>query len=405
MVLYAALVSVLSRQVLLSRISTDRPEVLLLVVLMVEGSLSGGWCPNRAPERQGRHPADQAGHVMATVSAATHRAGPDGSVGHRDGGLQQRQQVDVQPCRQRTSAGRRARLRPDYGTLCAVHLTRRQLLLLGAGVGAGAVLGVAATDDGLKLFDRLNPPHGVVPDGPTGPVVRGLLQSRARGRETRWAVAYPPGAEPDAALPVALVLHGRSGDSSQAFRSHALHRFLADAVRTGTPPFAMAAVDGGDHTYWHRRADGDDPQAMLLEDFLPLLAQRGLRTERFGLTGWSMGGYGALLLASRVPERVKAVAVDAAALWRRAADTPTGAFDGVEDFAAHDVLGHLDRLRGLPLRVGCGASDPFNATSRALVSALPQAERAFPRGGHEIGCWNLLRPGDVRFLGHHLAAS
>lgn len=287
----------------------------------------------------------------------------------------------------------------------AMHLTRRQLLLLGAGVGASAVVGVASTDEGTQLVDRLNPPRGAVPDGPTGPVVRGVLQSRARGREVRWAVAYPPGSLPGAALPVALVLHGRSGDSGQAFGSHALHHFLADAVRTGTPPFALASIDGGDHTYWHRRADGDDPQAMLLEEFLPLLKQRGLSTEHFGLTGWSMGGYGALLLASRSPERVKAVAVDAAALWRRAAATAPGAFDNAADFAGHDVLGQLERLQGLPLRVGCGHSDPFIATNRALVKALPQTEHAFPRGGHNTRCWNLLRPGDMRFLGRHLSAT
>ncbi|MGB8649118.1 MAG: alpha/beta hydrolase-fold protein [Mycobacteriales bacterium] len=286
-----------------------------------------------------------------------------------------------------------------------MHLTRRQLLLLGAGVGASAVVGVGATDEGAKLVDRLNPPQGAVPDGRTGPVARGVLQSRARGRDVRWAVAYPPGSQPGADLPVALVLHGRSGDSGQAFGSHALHRFLADAVRAGTPPFALASVDGGDHTYWHRRADRDDPQAMLLEEFLPLLQQRGLSTERFGATGWSMGGYGALLLASRVPDRVKAVAVDAAALWRRAADTAPGAFDGPKDFARNDVLGHLERLQGLPLRVGCGRSDPFVATNRALVAALPRTEHAFPRGGHTTGCWNLLRPGDMRFLGRHLATT
>ena len=285
-----------------------------------------------------------------------------------------------------------------------MHLSRRQLLLLGAGVGGSAVVGIAATDEGAKLVDRLDPPHGAVPKGTTGPIVRGVLQSRARGRAVRWAVAYPPGVEPGAALSVALVLHGRSGDSGQAFRSHALQHFLAAGVRAGTPPFAMASVDGGKDTYWHRRADGDDPQAMLLEEFLPLLQERGLKTERFGLTGWSMGGYGALLLASRVPGRVKAVAVDAAALWRRAADTAPGAFDGPQDFAEHDVLGHLDRLQGVPLRVGCGRSDPFIATNRYLVRALPQTEQAFPRGGHNTGCWNLLRPGDVRFLGRHLAS-
>ncbi|MGZ6740750.1 MAG: alpha/beta hydrolase-fold protein, partial [Nocardioides sp.] len=129
-----------------------------------------------------------------------------------------------------------------------------------------------------------------------------------------------------------------------------------------------------------------------------------LRTERFGLTGWSMGGYGALLLASRVPERVGAVAVDAAALWHTAAQTAPGAFDGQEDFARHDVLGHLDALRSVPLRVGCGRSDPFVAANRDLVASLPEAERSFPPGGHDVGCWDQLRPGDVRFLGRHLTA-
>lgn len=283
-----------------------------------------------------------------------------------------------------------------------MRLTRRQLLLLGAGAAGTAVVGAAASGEGAVIEDRLLPPHGAVPAGPTGPVVRGALQSRARGREVRWAVAYPPGSEPGASLPVALVLHGRSGDSSEAFGSQGLHRFLGAAVRAGTPPFALAAVDGGDHTYWHRRADGDDPQAMLLDELLPLLARRGLRTDRFGLTGWSMGGYGALLLASTVPHRVAAVAVDAAALWRRAEDSAPGAFDGPDDFARHDVLGHLDRLRDVPLRVGCGRSDPFVATNRALVAALPRTERAFPRGGHDVGCWDQLRPADLRFLGRHL---
>jgi enterochelin esterase-like enzyme len=205
-------------------------------------------------------------------------------------------------------------------------------------------------------------------------------------------------------LPVALVLHGRGGGAADAFGSHALHRFLAAAVREGTPPFALAAVDGGDHTYWHRRAEGDDPQAMLLEELLPLLGERGLRTDAIGLTGWSMGGYGALLLAETVPERVRAVAVDASALWRRAGETADGAFDDAADFDAHDVLAHTDRLRGVALRVGCGRSDPFIAANHALVDAVPDAEATFPHGAHDLGCWSLLRPGDMRFLGRNLAA-
>ncbi|HEY3437226.1 MAG TPA: hypothetical protein VGK35_06020, partial [Actinotalea sp.] len=81
-----------------------------------------------------------------------------------------------------------------------------------------------------------------------------------------------------------------------------------------------------------------------------------------------------------------------------------GAFDDAADFDAHDVLAHTDRLRGVALRVGCGRSDPFIAANHALVDAVPDAEATFPHGAHDLGCWSLLRPGDMRFLGRNLAA-
>ncbi len=49
-----------------------------------------------------------------------------------------------------------------------------------------------------------------------------------------------------------------------------LDRFLAAGVRAGLPPLAIASVDGGT-TYWHRRQDGEDAGAMVLEEFVPLL--------------------------------------------------------------------------------------------------------------------------------------
>ena len=66
-------------------------------------------------------------------------------------------------------------------------------------------------------------------------------------------------------------------------------------------------VDGGD-TYWHRRADGDDPVGMIIHEVLPRLATAGLRTGRIGISGDSMGGYGALLLAEGLAERLAGAA-------------------------------------------------------------------------------------------------
>jgi len=281
-------------------------------------------------------------------------------------------------------------------------LTRRRFLIA-AGGGATAAAAGGAFYERRRIEDALDPPHGRVPGGPTGPRRTGTFLSRARRRTVRWEVAWPPGSQPGDQLPVALVLHGRGDDSRSAFTSQGLQHFLGAAVRAGTPPFALAAIDGGDHTFWHARADGDDPQTMLTAEFLPLLARMGLRTDRFGMTGWSMGGYGALLIATRLPGRVVAVATDAAALWQQFAATAQGAFDSQADFARNDIFARTDRLSAIALRLSCGRSDPFVGANRALLAALPSAQHAFPRGGHTVGCWNTMRPADMTFLGRHLA--
>ncbi|ONI78449.1 hypothetical protein BWI15_00810 [Kribbella sp. ALI-6-A] len=58
-------------------------------------------------------------------------------------------------------------------------------------------------------------------------------------------------------------------------------------VRSGTPAFALATVDGGRDSYWHRRSTGDDPQQLVVAELFPLLAKRGLRTDRYGVLEWA----------------------------------------------------------------------------------------------------------------------
>ena len=150
-------------------------------------------------------------------------------------------------------------------------MNRRAFLL------ASAALGLAACSAELPAD---------VPDVSTGPSASGSFASRFRdGAETGWTVAYPPGSALDARLPVAVVLHGRGGDHRKAFDDLHLDRFLAQ----GRHRFALASVDGGDHDYWHPRRDSDTA-AMVTREFLPLLAGRGLQTQRIGFLGWSMGG-------------------------------------------------------------------------------------------------------------------
>lgn len=284
-------------------------------------------------------------------------------------------------------------------------VSRRSLLLGGGATVAAGAIGYAAEGQRIRRALHVAPssPHEV-PDVATGQVLSGSFRSTAMQTTTGWSICYPHGYAPGSRLPVLLELHGRGDDHRDPFVSHRLDSFLSAAVRAGTPPYAIVSVDGGTHTYWHRRRSGEDPQAMILTELLPLLAAHGLRITRLALGGWSMGGYGALLLAQRLgPSVVAAVAVDSPALWKRYGDTAGGAFDDSADFRGHDVLAASGRLAGIPLRVSCGSADPFLPGVLALLAAIPTAERDVAPGGHDVAWWKHAAPQQLAFVGKHLA--
>ena len=201
-----------------------------------------------------------------------------------------------------------------------------------------------------------------VPDVEAGTLVSGTFTSAARaGAEVGWSIAYPPGSAEGDRLPVCVAMHGRGRDHRWAFDQLSLQYVLADAVGRGdSPPFAIASVDGGDSTNWHRRADGDDPPAMVTGELLAMLAGRDLDTARVGLWGWSLGGFGALLLASTMgADRVAVVAASSPAVWATFAASQPGTFDDEADFTANDLFDRTTELEGIPLRIDCGTDDPF----------------------------------------------
>jgi S-formylglutathione hydrolase FrmB len=234
----------------------------------------------------------------------------------------------------------------------------------------------------------------------------GKFRSAARkGTTVSYEILLPPGHPDPAGLPVCLALHGRTGNHRTAVSGLHLDRALASVVKTGSAPFAIVAMDGGDHTYWHRRADGDDPQAMLTDELLPRLGAMGMRTSRFAVIGWSMGGYGALLLAETLGRsRVAFAAADAPALWLHPGDSAPGAFDDAEDFRRHDVFAGRDRLAGIPVRVVCGRSDPFLVATKAFVADVPDLAGAdYPAGGHDDKVWSATAVDQLRPMAAALA--
>lgn len=292
------------------------------------------------------------------------------------------------------------------------RISRRTLLLGGLGVAAGVVgAGALGVEEGIlpgrSRLHRLlgmDGPAGTIPHVPPAPTVSGSFVSAARlGSRTGWTVCTPPGSRQP--LHPLIVLHGRGGDHRSAFGSQlGLDRFLADAISRGAAPFAIASVDGGDHSYWHRRSNGDDAGRMVIEEFIPLLAGRGLDTSRIGLFGWSMGGYGALLLGGQLGHRrVGAVVAESPAIWHRAGDTAPGAFDGPADFDAHTVFGRQRELAGIAVRVDCGTSDGFYPAARDYAGSLsPRPDGGFEPGGHDLTYWRRMAPAQLAFVGEHL---
>ena len=242
-------------------------------------------------------------------------------------------------------------------------LSRRGLLLGAAGVAAGGALATS------------------VWAGP-GTVRRaGVLRSvHWPGRDVNWRLAMPDDGR-DATRPLVIVLHGFGGDASHAFRLVELDRHVAEAGVT------LASVDGGNH-YWHARRTGVDPGAMVVDDLLPLLRRRTGYQGKVSFLGWSMGGYGSLLLASELgPTKVAAVVAESAALWTEPGLSAAGAFDDREDFEAHDVFDRTPVLSDIPVRLDCGRSDPFVVGNRAFAKALPSAELTIDDGGHTVSYW------------------
>ena len=217
------------------------------------------------------------------------------------------------------------------------------------------------------------------------------------GQTVRWRLARP--AQQGAAVsaqPLVVALHGYGGDADWPFTSAHVERHI---VPTG---LAVATVDGGNF-YWHARRSGIDPGAMIVQSLLPLLAGRGMATDRIGLIGWSMGGYGALLLASRLgPRRVAGVVAASAALWQSPGDSAPGAFDDSRDFVRNDVFAARPVLARMPVRLDCGRDAPFIVANRAFARGLPTAAVTYAAGAHTEEFWSAHAGAEMSWLSEHL---
>jgi len=275
------------------------------------------------------------------------------------------------------------------------------------GAGVGVERGVLPGRPWAQAHLGLNGSPGVVPDIGPGPVEEGSFVSAARlGAETGWCLIKPPGEYAD--LPVVVALHAHGGDHASLLKAgFGLDRYLAAAVADGVPPFAIAAADGGG-SYWHPRPDGEDASAMVVDELLPMLAGKGVSTDRIGLLGWSMGGYGALRLGALLgPERVGAVVAASPAIWRDPNDASSNGFADAAEYEKYSVMDREDELDGIGVRIDCGTGDPFYREVQAYVDGFADdadVTSTFEAGAHDPGYWRRMLPPELAFLGERVGS-
>lgn len=248
----------------------------------------------------------------------------------------------------------------------------------------------------------LNGPGTPIPDVPHGSIQTMSFRSEARHQDVTYAIFWPRGPRPTHLI---LALHGYGNDHSAAENDLGMSEFQSEAIDAGTPSFAVVSVDAGGGFY--HPFEGEDASRMILDELLPRLATAGLDTRRIGLYGWSMGGYGALRLATILgPGRVAAVAAVSAALWQNANDAPAVSFSGPDDYTRYSVMNAQAALAGIPLRLEDGDGDPFLNADREFVSHFPASSGVHlvvSSGGHNPGYWRSRLLGDLEFLGRRLA--
>jgi S-formylglutathione hydrolase FrmB len=302
--------------------------------------------------------------------------------------------------------------------------SRRHFLGYGlAGVAAVAAVGFGGVElirrgdlPGKGELDKIDgacsvPAAELASYAQPGPEVSGTFYSRARNRAVGYTIGYPPGHRPGAKLPLVIMLHGYGGNHTDALSG--LSPARAVALRVGgvpLPPMALVTADGGG--YWNPHP-GDNPQAMLTDELIPMCRRRGLgEGHRVGVMGISMGGYGALLLAEKRPDLIAAAAAISPAIWTsyaQARAANAGAYASAADFAAADAVTHAAALARVPVRIAAGFGDPFYPGVRALARALPKSTGGEPpvvsysNGCHDGSFFTSQEAPSLAFLARYLA--
>lgn len=262
-------------------------------------------------------------------------------------------------------------------------------------------------------------------------LLEGAFTARSTASSVEYRVLLPAHARPAERLPLILHLHGAM---SSAARSLEGAKPIYDAAWSrGDLPRAMVAcvstpTVGG--FYIDQAGSGPCWETLVATEFPDIVARRFDVGERRAVIGSSMGGYGALKLAFRDPERYAAVAALCPAIFpaEAAADVPernrpsvlgelNRAMGGDETaYRRNSVYGilraNVDRIRaaGMGVFFDCGDADEFGLHDGAAFlhgllkeCAVPHEFRSVAGARHADAAADRRLADALAFVGRRLA--
>lgn len=240
-------------------------------------------------------------------------------------------------------------------------------------------------------------------------VVHGEVNSQAMDRVIGYNIYLPPEYEthPEWRFSVVYFLHGASANEKTGAALAKVVNAEREAGRT--EPVIWVFVNGGPFSGYYDWPDANvKTETYLLRELIPAIEARyRTRTDRAGraICGYSMGGNGAVRLATKYPEMFCAVNTIAGAFGT--GGTALSANDNVE----HWTRTNIERIRGrLPMRFFVGAEDrfvPHQTKYQAVLNELRLGYRytVIEGKGHQIGeLWTEVCPEFVRTIAHACAA-
>lgn len=242
------------------------------------------------------------------------------------------------------------------------------------------------------------------------------VKSAALGQRGDVTIYAPPGTAADS--PIVVLLHGVYGSHwAWAFRGGAAPVLDALIAAGEVRPMVLAMPsDGlwGDGSGYVPHGAADFERWII--DEVPAVVREvrgtGDAPAPLFMAGLSMGGFGALRLAGRYPERLAAVSAHSAITDLEQMDPMIeeqriGWGEQAED---RSVVTCLLRARAAlpPLRFDCGVDDALLPENRRLHEALTAANIAhlyeeFP-GGHDWPYWNRHLADSLRFFEGQLSS-